>query len=185
MYFGCRGSEKGEIVMIGTLLLAKFIMAHIVHTAVATHVVHGAVATHVVHTAVTTHVVHTAVAAHTAHTAHTAGAAHVALAAGAASLTLPALGIPIFTGAVGNLASDSIKQHLVKNTSNTVEQAFENEEEAKRIFLEAVAVATKAFREYHKTESKEALDRYVEASARAQLANNFINPNNGSQVSIG
>jgi methionyl-tRNA synthetase len=109
-------------------------------------------------------------------------ATHVAHAAVDASLV--ALAIPILTGAAGNLASDSIK-HLVKNSSNTAEQAFKNEEEAERILLEAVAVATKASLEYNKTESKEALDRYVEASARAKLAYNFINLNNGSQVSIG
>src|SRR5260370_12062243 len=168
--------NQGDIVMIGTLLLAKIFAAHLAHGAVAAHATHAAVAAHAVGAS---HATHAVGAAHATYAAGVAGVAHVAEAAVAAPIILSALGTPIFTATVGNLASDSIK-HLVKNTSNTAEQAFENEEEAERIFPEAVAEASKAFLDYNKTQSEEAFDRYVEASALAQLAYNFINRNNWS-----
>src|SRR5260370_33813623 len=130
--------NQGDIVMIGTLLLAKIFAAHLAHGAVAAHATHAAVAAHAVGAA---HATHAVGAAHATHAAGVAGVAHVAEAAVAAPLILSEFGIPIFTATVGNLASDSIKI-LVKNTSNWAEQAFEYRQEDKRNIHEEVTEAS-------------------------------------------
>jgi hypothetical protein len=83
------------------------------------------------------------------------------------------IGVPVLTGAAGNLLSDVVKD-VVKNHSDAEKGALKNTKEAERMYRNAVDEASRAFLEYSRNGSREALERYISAYAKAQVAFEFI-----------
>src|SRR5579859_4616027 len=115
------------------------------------------------HTAATHAAIAHAAVAHATTTAHSSAGV---------SVVIGDIGIPIFTGALGNLASEAIK-YLIKKYGKGVKKSLKIIGQADEVYHDAANKALQAFLEYQQTGSRDAYDRYIDAYAKAQIAFNF------------